>query len=158
MSPITCAFQQNRLGAFGAMLVMMVIQVAPAVKGSCLCATLLKFVCYCVLLLLLQRIAEAEEQKRLKEQQEQQKRREEQEARRAEIFAGMGSASAAGNDDAVHADVEKLLAQVPGVPRGAAPPAAGDAAADGDAMDVDAQQQQDGDDSDDGPGDGGGFD
>lgn len=157
MSPITCAFQQNRLGAFGAMLVMMVRQVAPAAKVSCLCATLLKFVCYCVLLLL-QRIAEAEEQKRLKEQQEQQKRREEQEARRAEIFAGMGSASAAGNDDAVHADVEKLLAQVPGVPRGAAPPAAGDAAADGDAMDVDAQQQQDGDDSDDGPGDGGGFD
>jgi hypothetical protein len=58
-----------------------------------------------------------------------------------------------GNDSAVHQDVERLLGQVPGVPRGGTVimPAQED----------DVTQQQgavNGDDSDDGPGDGGGFD
>ncbi len=102
-----------------------------------------------ILLFLLQRIAEVEEQRRLKEQQEQQKQQQEREARAAEIFEGMAPAPAAANDDAVHADVERLLKQVPGNP-----------GAVGDPMDVDGVpgRQQDEDGSDDGPADGGGFD
>jgi hypothetical protein len=93
-----------------------------------------------------------------KRQKEQQAKRDElQRALEAKLSQQRTSSAYGGCDDAVCADVENLLAQIPGLPRGSTA-----MQVDGDdtilQQDHDYGNAQQGDEDSDGPGDGGGFD